>query len=127
MESSIAVFLMRQLACEQLPTSRTGASGTMYDGHLCHLRRRSCMSMLFCEFAGVLAERAMALSVALSGGVCRLINGKLFQTLPSLIVKVILVNSMRASAQLEGRCINIDVNHTCTQRGGLYRLSSSCA
>ena len=133
MESSIAVFLMRQLACEQLPTSRTGAAGTMHDGHLaclhgssCHLRRQSCMSMLFCEFAGILAEGAMALSVALSGGV-PFANGKLLQILTSLIVKVILVNYVRASAQLEGRCINTDVNHTCTQRDGLYRLSSSCA
>ena len=63
MESSIAVFLMGQLACEQLPTSRTGAAGIMYDGHpaclhgsSCHLRRRSCMGMLFCDLAGILAE-----------------------------------------------------------------------
>ena len=81
MESSIAVFLMRQLACEQLPTS-LGAAGAVCGAALmrlstcrCDLRRRSGVSMLCLEVCcgsfslGILAEGAIALPVTLSGGV----------------------------------------------------------
>ena len=58
MESSIAVFLMRQLACEQLPTSRSDGAGTVYDVSLlclcdgfCHLE--AVCTHCVCVFAAV--------------------------------------------------------------------------
>ena len=81
MESSIAVFLMRQLACEQLPTSLAGAAGAVCGATLmrlstcrCDLRRRSGVGMLCLDVCcgrfslGILAEGAIALPVTLSGG-----------------------------------------------------------
>ena len=81
MGSPIAVFLMRQLACEQLPTSLTDAASVVCGTHLvclhtcnCHLRRRSGINLMClnvcCDRSslGILAEGAIALPVTLSGG-----------------------------------------------------------
>ena len=85
MESSIAVFLMRQLACEQLPTSPNPVADAAvpcgihlvclpvckFPSPLC---RRSGINMLCLNACcgrsslGILAEGAIALPVTLSGG-----------------------------------------------------------
>ena len=51
MESSIAVFLMRQLACEQLPTMCGGAfRGGSPPGHLLCSPLRLCLHTATCSY-----------------------------------------------------------------------------
>ena len=88
MESSIAVFLMRQLACEQLPTSPSPRSEChcflaaqpprgqcvycwLHKPEAAISRGRYHMISLACSHSpplGILAEGAIALPVTLSGG-----------------------------------------------------------
>jgi hypothetical protein len=88
MESSIAVFLMRQLACEQLPTSPSPHSEChcllaaqplcgqcvqcwLHKPEVVISRGSHHMVSLTCSHSpplGILAEGAIALPVTLSGG-----------------------------------------------------------